>query len=190
VSIRYSDLEGGQASIFMGSGSSLDWGGGMIDADPLFADELAGDYHLLYTSPCRDAGDSSVPDLPDTDFEGDPRIESGVVDMGADEFSDHLYWTGEPEPGEPVEVKVTGMPFKKAILFVGQDILDPPKETRHGYWYLKLPVTPVIMGKFTLQGIVKIRGRIPPGYPAPCSLPMQGAIRMKLTNLSVLQITP
>ena len=73
-----------------------------INADPLFADPgywddagtpedpsddiwVNGDYHLRSNSPCIDAATDLVPDLPLTDFEGDPRIINGAPDMGADE---------------------------------------------------------------------------------------------------------
>lgn len=64
---------------------------GNIRRDPL----LVGgeDYHLRRGSPCVDAGTNSSPELPDNDFEGDPRIIDGnndgtaMVDMGADELN-------------------------------------------------------------------------------------------------------
>jgi hypothetical protein len=61
-------------------------GTGNIEADPLFVDPSTGDYHLQAGSPCIDVGDNSAPSLPSTDFEGDPRIMNGVVDMGVDEY--------------------------------------------------------------------------------------------------------
>ena len=52
--------------------ASVDWLGVNIDADPLFVNEGAGDYHLTSESPCIDAGDPS--------YEYDP--DGTVTDMG------------------------------------------------------------------------------------------------------------
>ncbi len=110
--ISYSDIQGSG-----GSGSAWDTGlgidgGGNIDANPLFADALNADLHLLYPSPALDAGDNTaVPadslDLDDDgdtseplpfDLDGSPRFldtplpDAGngtppLVDMGAYEAS-------------------------------------------------------------------------------------------------------
>jgi hypothetical protein len=68
------------------AGTTLNWGEGMIDADPLLADAESFDFHLTQGSPCIDSGNNS-PVVMETDFEGDARIFNGVVDMGPDEFS-------------------------------------------------------------------------------------------------------
>jgi predicted outer membrane repeat protein len=84
--VSYSDVQDGYP------------GAGNMDADPLFIDPSAGDFHLGPASPCIDAGNNAAPDLPARDFEGDPRILDGdgdgtaVVDMGVDEV-----W-GPPPP--------------------------------------------------------------------------------------------
>ena len=77
----YSDIQGD--GIYPGTAN--------INADPLFVDPASGDVHLGPGSPCIDAGLNTAPNLPDTDFEGDPRILDGnsdgtaTVDMGVDE---------------------------------------------------------------------------------------------------------
>ena len=63
-----------------------------VDADG--TDNIFGtaddDLHLSAASPCVNRGDNSTPNLPTTDFEGDPRVQHCRVDMGADE-SAHLF---------------------------------------------------------------------------------------------------
>jgi hypothetical protein len=109
LSASNNDVQGGQAGIFVGSGATVTWGAGNIDADPRFADAdgpdgVLGtgddDLHLVWGSPAIDAGDAGMlpTDVADLDgdgdvtevipydFEGDPRIVGGGVDMGADEF--------------------------------------------------------------------------------------------------------
>ena len=82
ASVTYCDVQG-------------DWGVAAdfnIDADPVWAHPGAGDLHLLPGSPCIEAGDNAAPNIPDFDFEGDPRIFDGdgngtaTVDMGVDEL--------------------------------------------------------------------------------------------------------
>ncbi len=104
VSVSYSDVQGGQAAIYLYN-SSVDWGDGNINADPLFQDPDGIDntlgtkddnLRLLTGSPCVDAGDNTaVPSSVTTDFDGNPRFiddpetpDTGngtppIVDMGA-----------------------------------------------------------------------------------------------------------
>lgn len=67
--------------------AGMPWPGvGNICAGPQFVDPDNGDYHLLPTSPCIDAGLNEC--APAYDLDGDPRPspEGGAVDMGADEY--------------------------------------------------------------------------------------------------------
>jgi hypothetical protein len=86
--IDFSDVQGGQLHVHVEPGSTLEWGEGMIDADPLFVDPSAHDYRLtqspcnpLVENPCVHAGD------PDSDWvKGSTRIDGvqdeGVMDLG------------------------------------------------------------------------------------------------------------
>jgi hypothetical protein len=78
--VTYCDFQGGLS------------GEGNIDSDPVFANPTQGNYHLQKASPCIDAGNNNADELPDTDFDGNPRILDGnndgsaIVDIGADEY--------------------------------------------------------------------------------------------------------
>ena len=93
-SVSYSNVAGGQAGVCVQGASTLDWGPGDIDADPLFADPHNGDFHLKsevgrwdpnnqtwiqddVTSPCIDAGDPNSP------IGYEPEPNGGIVNMGA-----------------------------------------------------------------------------------------------------------
>lgn len=86
VIFRYSNIAGGQGAIFMLSGTTIVWGAGMIDEDPLFVDAPGGDFHLTWGSPCINRGKSGE-GVPWEDLDEDSRPFMGTVDMGADEFS-------------------------------------------------------------------------------------------------------
>jgi hypothetical protein len=53
--------------------------------DPLFVNSAVGDYHLQSSSPCINSGKNSYVTTA-TDFDGNPRIKGGTVDVGAYEF--------------------------------------------------------------------------------------------------------
>jgi len=139
LNFRYSDSMNGMNDVYVYTGCVLNWGPGMIDADPLFADTSRDDLHLTWDSPCRDAGDDSVvTEL--TDFELDPRSAFGAVDMGADEYYYHLYRMGDVVPGSSIDLKVVGYPTAKVALALNDFIVDPPLNTPHGDLYITWPM--------------------------------------------------
>jgi len=91
ATVVYSDVEGGWA------------GTGNINADPLFVDPAADDFHLQSTSPCIDTGTNVG--APPFDLEGRIRPWDGdgdliaVVDMGAYEFGAPLRVYIDIKPG-------------------------------------------------------------------------------------------
>ncbi len=78
---------------FFDSPDAADYAGGdafgNFQADPGFEASLPyGDVRLPAHSPCRNAG-SSTPTLSTLDFEGEPRVADGTVDVGSDEVTDN-----------------------------------------------------------------------------------------------------
>ncbi len=58
----------------------------ITSADPLFANRYTGDFHLLYSSPCIDAGSTNAG--ASIDMDGEARPFGLAMDIGADEFVD------------------------------------------------------------------------------------------------------
>ena len=190
VTIGYSDLTGGLSSVYVATGCTLHWGSGMIDADPLFVDPTDGDFHLTCPSPCKDTGDNTSVIEP-FDFEGDPRIAYGTVDMGADEFHTHLYWTGDGMPGGSAALKFVGLPGTSPVqLWLGSGVMDPPLPTKYGDWYLQFPLLFQLgLGSIpSPDGVFILPFTFPPDTPTPLSMFFQAGIGTELTNLCVLEV--
>ena len=108
LTVCYSDVQGGEASVFVQFGATLNWSAGNINADPQFTIGK----HMATGSPCIDAGhnwivlldtadldgDSDLSELTPLDLDGSPRFaddpgtaDTGcgipvIVDMGAIEY--------------------------------------------------------------------------------------------------------
>lgn len=178
--VTYCDVKGGW------------YGTGNIDADPLFADIDANDVHLKRISPCRNSGDNSAV-TESNDFDGDPRIAQGTVDMGADEYYYHLYHVGEVIPGSTIEVKVVGYPAAPITLYLGSGIADPPYNTQHGKFWLDWP--PLWHGNIGIvnwHGILVYPATVPTTWTPGSEHPLQalvgpwGGSWTQLTNAEVL----
>jgi len=176
--VAYSDVQGG-------------WPGtGNISGNPSFIHELQGDFHLSYNSPCRDSGNSTLVYLPPYDFEGDPRITYNSVDIGADEFSTHLYFTGNPTAGGDIEIRIVDTPMTPVILWVGAGVLDPPAHLKkYGYWFLKPPmIVELHLGMVpTPSGVITILQSLHPSFP-DWDIPLQALSGKTLTNLCVIPV--
>ncbi len=88
LTISFSDVFGGQDSIKLDPGATLNWGAGMIDADPLFYLPADDDYHLQQdpcqpgvVNPCVDAGNPFSPMIAGT-TRSDCGPDVDPVDMG------------------------------------------------------------------------------------------------------------
>lgn len=186
IKIDYNNIENGLASVYE-SGSNLDWGSSNIDADPLFEDASQFDFHLTYDSPCRDMGDNAVA-LADGDFEDDPRIAYGTVDLGADEFYNHLYCTGDFSPNGSIEGKFVGMPGATPVgLFIGSGIMDPPMQHNWGEFYLEAPWLLFPLVPIPADGVLEIPATLP-GTAAPYDIPMQALIGWEISNPFVVDV--
>jgi hypothetical protein len=194
-SVDYCDVKGGQAGVFVDPNCTLTWGVGNIDADPLFADPAGSDYHVTHPSPCRNTGDNASV-IGTEDFEGDLRIADGNVDIGADEFYQHLYSVGAIAPGSRIDVKVVGSPGAAPVrLALGSGIQDPPQTTPYGKLYLVLPpLFSADLGTIPASGVLVYSAKVPPFWSPGDRRPLQALIgplgnpASVLTNLLLLVV--
>jgi hypothetical protein len=161
---------------------------GNIDADPRFVAE--SDYHLRHDSPCRNKGSNQAPGLTQTDFEGDPRVADGNVDIGADEFFPHLYHIGDGRAGWGHEPHLIGNPSTSAFWAVSMSVLDPPWSVPglDGQLYLepsRLAIIP--LGRFSTTGHLSFSFVIPKTFPE-MKVPTQALMGTHLSNLNEVMV--
>ncbi len=159
MTISHSDLEGGQASVHVEPGNTLNWNTGMIDSDPLFVD--SEDFHLTFQSPCRNSGDNTAANLPSADFEDDARVVQGTVDMGADEYFFHLYTVGTITAGSDVSIRIVGWPGSQVRLCQGNQAVTP-QTSPYGDFHLVRPVARLwSLGAIPSNGVLIIPATVP-----------------------------
>jgi parallel beta-helix repeat protein len=164
-------------------------GAGNINANPFFVFEPYRDLHLTYPSSCRDAGSAGAPGLPAVDFDGNPRSAYGAVDIGADEFSTHFYYTGNPTPGGNIVGKLVGLPGTAQVgLFIGSGQLVPPMPTMWGLFHLLAPWWLFVLPPIPANGIMNLPATLPAAPPPPYDLYMQAIIGNELTDLLVIKV--
>ena len=193
LSIDHSVVKGGKASVYVEpiAHSTLNWGAAMLTADPLFVDSKGRDFHLLATSPCLDLGDRNAPGLPALDFEGDPRIASANVDIGADEFHPRVYGPDRAAPGGKVRIHMIGPPG--APVLAGLSLTSQPRNPPlyiPGYGYLRLPdpFWIFVPGTIPATGLLTLPVVVPAGFPVPTDAAFQALIGYRFTNVHYVKI--
>lgn len=194
LTISHCCIEGGQASVHVDPNNTLNWGAGMIDGDPLFADSSLADFHITYNSSCRNTGDSGNM-LFTLDFEGNPREAEGAVDMGADEFYPYLYHMGTVSPGILMRICIVGEPGTSPVTLArGAYVLDEPDQTSWGPLYLGNPIQRYGVGNIPANGVLMLDVRTPGSWQAGEEIPFQALLgsmtlpESSLTNLMVLEV--
>lgn len=193
VSVDYSNVKGGMASVFVDAGCTLNWGSSVITGNPALADPINDDFHLLFSSACRGSGSSAAPGLSGQDFEGDPRAFQGVPDIGADEFYTHFYVYGYATPGGTIHSAFVGLPGKTPVaLFIGTSVLPAPVNTQWGLFHIHSPFYMLgSLGQIPGNGILLFHATLPASPAAPYDLPMQALIGLdadSLSNLFILEV--
>ncbi len=194
VTLSYSNIQGGAASISVKPDSTLNMGAGMLDVSPGLCDPTQKDFHLTWNSPCRYTGHKSAPWLPSTDFEGNPRQIYGAVSMGADEFYFHLYHLGDVIPGDDISVRIVGEPDMRVLLGHGSGILNPPTSTPYGNLYLADPIVQYDLDRIPARGIMFFTATVPPTWIPGDVEPFQALVGgsgfslTRLTNLMRLVV--
>jgi len=111
ITVNYCDIQGGEASVYVADSlSTLNWGDGNADDDPLFVNSGNGDYQLQENSSCISAATDSIEITgvwyycPPYDIEGNPRPNpiGTIPDMGAYE-SEFAVGVEDNETGHPIE---------------------------------------------------------------------------------------
>ncbi len=96
LGIAYCTIEGGVEQMDVGPNAVVEVGAGVSSDNPLFVDGDGADddpatwedndYHLTGASPCGNAGDPNGDYTGQVDLDGQNRVNSGRVDIGADEY--------------------------------------------------------------------------------------------------------
>ena len=88
ATIEYCVILRGKNSLESYNSGTLHLGNGILfNMDPYLTNIIGGDFHLMYFSPCLNAGDPNYISNGAVDMDGDPRVLDGRTDVGPDERS-------------------------------------------------------------------------------------------------------
>ncbi len=137
LTVNWSDVEGGEGAVFQDLSSVL-WGPGMIDADPLFVAGPLGEFYLgqvaagqPLTSPCVDAADPAAAMVTGT-TRTDAMQDSGLLDMG---YHYPLAGGDQSPPETTILSGPSGLEDSPVITFTftGIDYPDPPEDLLYSW---------------------------------------------------------
>lgn len=192
VDLDYCDVEGGSGSFDVVVGCTLNYGAANIDADPLFLDTAADDYHIPFDSPCRKTGAKHA-SLPGYDFEGDEIIGLFVLpEIGADEFATHFYVRGRIATGNTVDIVFIGWPnTAPVVLLRSKWIARDPMPTPYGDYLLGGKIlNEEHFNPIPANGIRVVTRTVASTLDPGTDLPMQVLIGTELSNLWVGRFEP
>lgn len=162
-------------------------GVGNFVGDPKTID---GTFHLAPDSPCRDAGTTTLPGIPATDFEGDPRVVGAAPDVGIDEYYARLDVNGVPRPGGEIAVDVHGDPGQQTFLAFAAARLPAPIAIPGLLGTLELDpvaIAFVPLGSMTPSGSIRFAYRFAPTFPLG-PIHLQAAVGNQISRATTLNV--
>lgn len=164
-------------------------GTGNFDADPKFIDAPNGDFHLRYDSPCRDRG-LNFSSLPALDFDGNPRIAGGTVDVGPDEFFAQTSYSGTSSPGNTIRFRIIGDPGRATVWAFSLGLLPRPIRIPglQGTFALDPGSMSIFgLGSMPAGGTLAFPYRIPVTFPR-ISIFTQALVGLELSNAASVTV--
>jgi len=144
LSLAYSDIQGARYAAVAEPNCQLLWDSSNMDEDPRFVKSgrwlgqmtwQAGDYRLLPSSPCVDAGDPNADYSGQTDIGGEPRVAGSRVDIGADECTTAAALFGDLRISGPSEVSAqSSAQFRATAYYTDGSSIDV---TQFAAWSLE-----------------------------------------------------
>lgn len=145
VIVSYSDVEEGRDGIIPADDQIILVGDGLMNEQPMFADEEDGDYRLGVNSPCIDVGDPESEEDPD----------GTRADLGAYPANQRRFYLGGIVLNAVTEQPIAGADVRGTMRF-GFGLRDSSdNDGRWGRWFFMLADT------MTLRMTISARGYLP-----------------------------